>query len=253
MKKFLFALIIIILFLVFVIHSNTNPKSIILGLAKKGIMQQQELTYRVYLFGILPVGEAILRAEKIEEYNSKKALHLSAVAESLKVFSKLFKGEAILDSYIDMQGFNPFIFRQKIIITGKPNIEKEAIYDQKNGIMYIAGERRRIFPNTQDPLSAIFNIRRADFDKIKELQMNINTNQKNYILKGIASQQEISVNNKIYKIILAKANIRRHDKNPYHQSHISIVLLRRGESNIPILIKVFASGFLINARLIDIK
>jgi hypothetical protein len=132
------------------------------------------------------------------------------------------------------------------------NINKEVYYDQKNGIMTLNNIRHQIPPHTQDPLSLLFNTMRMDFDKVEEIEMNINTNQKNYILKGIATQEDIIINKKTYRIVLAKAEIKRRDKNPYHKSNISMVLLNEKE-NIPILIKVFASGILINAKLIDIR
>ncbi len=252
MKRLLFILLVIILFSVSVANNNSNPKNIIMGLTKRGAMQPGDLRYKVYLLGVLPIGEAIFGIERIEEYNGEKVYHLHAVAQSSKAFSKFFSGSALLDSYVNTGQLNPIVFKQKVIISGKKDIDREVTYNQKTGVMSIVGVKRQILPNTQDPLSAILNIKRMDFNKVKEWEMNINTNQKNYILKGIATQQGIIVNKKTYRIVLAKAQIKRRDKNPYHKSNISMVLLEEKE-NIPILIKVFASGILINAKLIDIK
>lgn len=252
MRKCLVLLIVIILSLGLVSYNNSNIKNIISGLAKKGYIGPGELRYRIYLFGVFPVGEAVFGVEKSEQYQGQKTYHLSAAARSLNAFSKFFKASADLDSYVDTKELAPLVFKQKIAISGKPTVEREVTYDQKNGIMSIAGVKRQILPDTQDPLSAIFNLRRLNFDKIKDIEMNINTNQKNYILKGTAVQREILINKNNYKIVSAKAEIRRRDKNPYHKSSITIVLLREKE-NIPILIKVFASGVLINARLIEIR
>jgi hypothetical protein len=151
-----------------------------------------------------------------------------------------------------MEQFNPIIFRQKLIISGKQDIDKEVTYDQKNGVMSLGGVKRKILTNTQDPLSAIFNVRRMDLDKFREFRMNVNTNQKNYIIKCKATWQDIPVDKRIYRIILAKAEIARSDENPYHRANITMILVRKIE-NIPVLIKVFAGGILINAKLIDIK
>lgn len=252
MKKFFIFLILIILFLVFVAQYNSNPKIIISELFNKGDIKSGELRYKIYLLGVLPIGDAFLGDEKIEEYKGQKVYHLSATAQSSRIFSRLFSGSAILDSYVDMQQFNPMSFRQRLQVSGKKDIDREIIYDQKQSIMSIGGTRRQIFPDTQDPLSVVFNLRRMDFDKNKEFEMNINTNQKNYILKGTAEQKELSINKKIYKIVLTKAEIKRRDKNPYHQSTIAMVLLKE-KGNIPILIKVFAGGILINAKLVDIE
>ena len=91
-----------------------------------------------------------------------------------------------------------------------------------------------------------------DFNKVKQFQTNINTNQKNYTLSGKARQIDISLNKQIFKTILLNADIARRDKNPYHKSTITMVLLGEKEK-IPLLIKVFASGILIHVRLIEIK
>lgn len=242
----------IILLSIFVFYNNNNPKIVISSLLKKGNIKRGDLIYRLNLFGIIPVANAILKAECIEEYNGQKVYHLTASASLLEWISKFFQGYALLDSYIDRETCNPVLFKQKMIIPGKGAIDKEVVYDQKKAIMTIAGVRRQIYPNTQDPLSIIFNIRRMNFANTKKLEMNINSNQKNYVLKGRVEHKGISVNKKIHKTVFLKADIRRRDKNPYHQSKITVVFLNE-EENTPILIKVFASGILINAKLIDIK
>jgi len=237
--------------LVFIANKNGSSKAIISNLIKKGQIQNGQLRYRIYLSGILPIGEAILGTEQIEEYQGQKVYHLNAKAESSKLFSKFFSGYAALDSYLDMQQL-PILFRQKAIVTGKQDINKEVFYNQSEGFMSIGGVKRQIFPNTHDPLSAVFNLRRMDLEKASDFEMNLNTNQKNYILEGTTEQKALLINKKIFKIFVAKAEIRRQDNNPYHKSNITVVFLKEKE-NIPILIKVFASGVLINAKLIEIE
>lgn len=252
MKKILLIFFIIILFMVFFAWNNTHPGVIISRLIKKGDIRTGELRYKVYLLGILPIGEAIFGVENIGEYKGLNVYHLNATGKTLRLYSKIFKGYAIFDSYVDTKNLNPILFKQRIEAPGNENPYKEVIYDQKNGTVTIEGVMRQIFPNTQDPLSAIFNLKHMDFNNVKEIQMNINTNQKNYVLDATVGPKDILIGKKIYRIAFLKAEIRRRDKNPYHKSSITMVLLREKE-NIPILIKVFASGFLINAKLVDIK
>lgn len=252
MKKLLFIFFIIILFLVFVAINNSNPKIILSKLIKPEEIQAGELRYKIYLLGIIPIGEAFWGTIKTEEYNGRKVYHLNARADTLKVFSQFFRGQAILDSYIDTEQLAPILFKQKLLRKDDKRIDREAFYDQKNNVMTISGVKRHILPDTQDPLSAVLNIRRMDFAKVRAFQMNINTNQKNYALTAIAQPKDISINKKIYKVVFLKAEIRRRDNNPYHQSKMTMILLN-GKENIPILIKIFAGGFLINAKLIEIK
>lgn len=245
-------LIIVILFLIFFWQVNNNPAIIIANLNNKGGIREGDLKYRINLLGLIPIGEATFNLEKLEEYNGLKVYHLHANTNSLDYYATLFKGYASVDSYVDTRDSNPVLFKQRIEAPGNENPYKEVFYEQKKGIMSVDGVKRQIFPNTQDPLSAMFNLKHMDFDKVDNFEININTNQKNYILEGTANHKELRINNKIYKIVLAEAEIRRRDKNPYHKSHVSMTLLR-GENNLPVLIKVFASGILINAKLAEIK
>ncbi|HLD83028.1 MAG TPA: DUF3108 domain-containing protein [Candidatus Omnitrophota bacterium] len=250
MKKSKIKNIFIIVFIsavflsLYVFHYNNSPKINIANLLKTNSLRSGDLVYRMNLFGVIPVASATFKAE---------GGHLSAKVEPLKSLQKFFKGSVVLDSYLDSGGHNPESFRQEIIIPGKQAQGKEVFYDQKNGIMTIKGIKRNILPDTQDPLSAVFNIRRMNLENISNLEMNINTNQKNYIFQAQITHQEISVNKNIYKLAFLKAEIRRRDKNPYHKSQVDIVLVENQGENIPVLIKVFASGFFLNARLIEIK
>ncbi len=253
MKKILLiTIVLIILCLGAIYQNNSNLNLIVFKLLNKNDLKEGDLVYRVTLLSILPAGEAIFTAEKKEKYNDKMVYHLEATAQTLKALSKFFSARVALESYIDMQDNNPLLFKQKIKILGKPDIDKQITYDQKNGIMSMAGVERSILPNTQDFLSAMFNLKHMDLSKINDLEMNINTNQKNYLLKGTVTPREILINKKIYKTYLINADIGRRDKNPYHKSKITMELLSNKE-NIPILIRVFTAGVLINAKLVEIR
>jgi hypothetical protein len=91
-----------------------------------------------------------------------------------------------------------------------------------------------------------------DFSKTKSVEFNINTNQKNYILSGKVKEGRLSVSGKLYKIITINSQIKRRDRDPHHKSDVDIVLLK-GKQNIPVLIKVFASGALITVKLVEIN
>jgi hypothetical protein len=118
--------------------------------------------------------------------------------------------------------------------------------------MTLYGVKRQILPATHDPLSAIHYLTQKDLSALKEIEMNINTNQKNYMLKGTVEQKELSLREKSYVLYVARAEIKRRDNNPYHKSSVSIVFLKDKE-NIPILIKIAASGIFINVKLVDIR
>ena len=252
MKNILLVLLTAAIISGFIIHNNNDPAVIIAHLAKKEKIGSGELVYRIYFMGLIPLGEATLKRENAETYNGQNVYHLSAAARSAKYFSKIFSATAELDSYINTQTFNPVLFKQKVLVSNKSETQKEISYNQQNNTMTIGNTQRQIFPDTQDPLSAIYNLRRVDFNKTKEFRISLNTYKKNYLLEGKAEIKEERIANRIFHLILTQAQIRRHDGNPYHKSRVSIILLKEG-GNIPVLIKISASGALINAKLIGIE
>ena len=245
-------LVLIAICSLFVIHYNSHTGIIISQILKKGDIRPGELRYAVNFLNLLPVGEAVFGLSNEDELQGNNAYHLSAKAKTLGIYSRFFVAQAYLDSYLDKATLNPMVFRQRLSIKGKEDIVKEVFYDQQKHIMSIDGIQRQILPDTQDPLSAIYHIKNMDFTQNKEFSLNINTNQKNYILRGTSELKSVSIKGKICRLVLIKASITRRDKNPYHKSHISMILLQEKE-NIPILMKVFASGILINIRLTEIK
>jgi hypothetical protein len=254
MKKVLLIIVgVLVLLCVFSYSNNNNIKGIISRLEKKGSLGGEAMDYKISILGIIPVGEASFAAKKAEQINGVKVFHLGANARSLDYISALFRGSITLDSYVDTVNLNPLFFKQKISVSGKPDALKEVSYDQDNHVMTKDGVKREILPNTHDSLSLMFYLRRMNFDKQSDFEFNINNNQKNYTLKGTSKPSEISLNNKIYKIALLKTVIRRRDKtSSYHQTELSMVLLRDSQ-NLPVLINIFASGMLVNAKLIGIE
>lgn len=245
MKRSLLVILVVVLAVTFIAHRNGEPKIILASLLKKNArLSEGQLRYRIYLFSFFPVGDAFFVPEKMEEAKGKKFYHLQASAASLKIISGIFNASAMFDSYVSAADLTPFLFQEKITIGGKVTSGKEVTYDQKSGIMSIAGVKRQIPFGTQDPLSAILNIRRMDLDKVKDLEMNINTNHKNYLLTA-----KVEARGRLFFI---NAEIKRRDKNPYHKSSLKMVLLK-DKANIPILIKVFSGGGAIAAKLVDIK
>lgn len=229
---------------------NSTPRAILSRLIRQDRLHSRQLKYRVYFFRVLPVGEAVLVEPAQEEYNGKKVYHLGARARNLDIFSPLVSARAAIDSYVDLKTSNPVAFSQKLSASGRREVQRQIEYDQEKQVMSAQGQRRAILPDTQDPLSATFNLRRMNFNGPKEFEMNINTNQKNYLLKGRAKSEKLTIGKDAYGIVVVKADIQRRNKSPYHKSEMTMVLLKDKE-NIPLCIDVFNRGISINARLVD--
>jgi hypothetical protein len=258
MKKIVrYAGLILIIFLVtiFMVNAyNSNPGVILNRVFKNNGSSPKILTYRIYIFGLFPAGQAVFYDKEAQKLNGRDVFHLKAEAGSLDLFSAFFKAEAILDSFIDQADYKPVLFRQKIAISDRPTQEKEVIYDQKQGTMTLNGVERQIMPDTYDPLSLMFDLKRRDFEKNKTIELGINTNQKNYVFKGSVEAKDMLIKGFKYKVYSGKAEIKRRDKNnPYHRSQVTMWLVKIGEENVPVLIRVFASGFIVQIRLVDAR
>lgn len=254
MKKIFLIILLVFLICIAIYRHNTDPKIVINRFS--GIILHQnnpQLHYRIFAFGVFPIAEAVFYPEKEDVYQGKTMAHLRAVANTLPVISNFFQAQAEADSYVDLQDRNPGVFLQQIKVKGKPDVYKKIVYDQKRGVMSLNKVERSILPSTQDFLSAIYKIENMDFEAATNLEMSINTNQKNYVLLASAALRTALVRRAAYKLYILNGEIKRRDKNnPYHTTKIRMILVK-GKTNIPVIIKVSASGFPLTARLVYIK
>ncbi len=250
MKKILAAVVLVLAVIIIVSASSNSPGAILVRIgADKLSGEAKELVYKVYLFGAFPAGEALIADKGLDRLDGQDVYHLSALAKGTELISKIYPFEAALDAYLDPGTFLPLSFKQTLKTKDKETA-KEVSYDQKNGIMLIAGVKRNILSETYEPLSALYKLRRLDLNSIKAFDLNINTNQKNYAFTGSINKEELRLNNQVVNIFRLKGKIFRRDKNPYHQSHLEIVFLDNPQKT-PLFIKVFASGALLTVRLSD--
>lgn len=248
-KLFILLAILIVLAIAAFIYQN-NPANILSKIEATQLKTPaKQLCYRVYLFGIFPVGKAILEDNGLVRFENKDIYRLSAQAQSFGFVSKVYPFSTIIDSYLDTKTYLPMLFRQNSKTKDK-EVKKEVRYDQIKNIMEIAGEKRSIFPETYEPLSALYKLRRLDLEKTSNFDLNINTNQKNYAFTGSIVKENIPAQGGERQAYRLKGKIFRRDKNPYHQSQVEFVLLGN-EQKTPLFIKVFASGALITVRLVD--
>ena len=251
-RKIVITILVLIIISVVFSNYNTSPKTIITNLLNQSYIKDGDLQYRVYLFGVLPVGNATIYKPVTKDFEGKKAGYLYLAAENTKLTKLTFNGRAKLESYIDAKLLKPIIFKQTLSIKGQKDINKEVRYDYNEGTMTINGVKRNISNETFDPLSAILNIRRLDFGKTNNVELNINTNQKTYLLKGNILLEPISIRNQSFTLATLKSEIKRKDGNPYHKSSITAVFLKDQE-NIPILIKIFSGGVFLKIKLVKIR
>lgn len=243
MKKIFLIIVVVIIFMIIVSVFQNRPQAILSRLNEKEEIAWGNMKFRIYLFGLFPVAEATLDNAEPQILNGKVLLYLKMKANTLPVFNKFYCAEATLESYIDKASGNPVFFKQQLFTSGKDSIVKELTYDQVNKIMVLNGIKRDILPDTQDPLSLVYNLITKDYLKKMVFSFNFNANQKNYLFDAMCSRKD--------GVVIANAKISRRDNNPYHKSEATFVFIE-GKRNIPILFKIFASGAYLTVRLVEI-
>lgn len=258
MKKIIhYFFVVLILALTLFIYrdfNRNNPVYIIksLRLQDRLLSEHMKAEFRVF-FAFFPFGSAQIKNEGIEDYRNTKVYHLSAQAQTEGLISRFYSPRFRVDTYVDKEKMHSLKFEQFLDIPDKPVEKKEIIYDQRNNIMELRGERRHILPDTQDPLSAIFYIQRQGFSLGKEFDININTNQKNYRLNAkVVKKEEYNIGGKKIGVWVVQADISRRDKNPLHSSAMSLYFLDNPSKTL-ILIKSVTSIGLVRARLVKIE
>ncbi len=201
------------------------------------------LAYRVYVMGFLPVADVSFTMPVPVMLAGKQVLKMDASGRTLSWIKPLFSGHMGLESFVDAQSGLPIQFTQELSRSDKDVQLKTASYDQDRHTMEIAGVSREIMPQTYDILSVLEHLRSMNLSGVENLEFCLNTNQKNYLLQGQVTFQDTDS-------AVIKAQIFRKDKNPYHRSHLTMYLAKKTR-NIPVLIKVFASGMVIHARLVS--
>ncbi len=235
--------------------SSNNPLSIIKhnNLQNKLSAKSDNFTFMVDFQGLIPAGSARFENKGEELYHGIRVCHLSAIAYPLDFYARFFNARVQVDSYVDADKLHTLKFKQTSILPNKARQEKEVLYDQGNNFMELKGIKRQILPDTQDPLSAIFYIQHQDFKLGKVMDININTNQKNYqFYAKVIGREEYTLEAKKIGVWVLTGIIRRRDKNPYHKTTMKLWLLDN-PSKSPLLIKTMSSIGQVTARLIDIK
>ncbi|MDD4910325.1 MAG: DUF3108 domain-containing protein [Candidatus Omnitrophica bacterium] len=251
-KKALFFLLLIALFIcVFAVLEN-DPRSVVGSLMKEGIPAATAVNFEVKLFGFLPVGDAIVENKGITAFREENVYNIALIARSKDIFSKFFKAELKVSSYVSPESLLPVYYKESIKINGNDKGVKEILYSNSRGIMIADGERIGILPGTFDPLSAFNYVRQLDFDAVKYFDLNINSNQRNYIFRGEVDEIIYRLNNKDIKVWRLTGDIRRRDKDPGHASKVKMWILDN-KNRTPVFIKIASGRMFYSARVSHIK
>lgn len=226
-----------------------NPEGILEKLPKEEwsvFTEEKELIFLVKYMGIIPIGKAKIKVDSSTSYNGRDVYKLLAEAETSGFAAIFYKAKARIESYMDKNKFYSLRYKEELILPDDkgPKI-KEIIYDQENHIMTRANMKRKILPDTQDPLSAIFYLRIQDFNIEESIVMNTITKEENYEFKTDVTKKQDN-------LWMLKSKVQRQDRSSYHGVKFYLWLssdLRR----LPLLVKLWTQAGPITMRLIDIR
>ncbi|MDP2943867.1 MAG: DUF3108 domain-containing protein [Candidatus Omnitrophota bacterium] len=251
-KIFFFTLIVcVMLILILSIKEKIldNPKNILKRLPSKEwsvFTGSKELVFLVKYFGIIPIGKAKIRVDGSTRYEGRDVYKLVAEAETSNFASIFYQAKARIESYMDKNKFYSLRYKEELFLPDKEVETKEIIYDQENLIMTRGNFKRKILPNTQDPLSAIFYLRIQDFNICKSIVMNTITKKENYEFRA-------SVIGKQDDIWLLKSKVQRQDRSSYYHGVEFYLFISDDSRRLPLLIKSFTKIGLVTARLSEVR
>jgi hypothetical protein len=147
----------------------------------------EKLTYEIRWMGI-PVGIASFNVKEIERVNERDCYHIVATVRSNSFLSKIYRVEDEFQTYIDKEMLYSHRFIKKQA-EGRYRSQEIVNYDQdKHTGIYKSllnnSTKELIIPEkAQDDLSAIYYFRMQDIDVPSAIAMNVNADEKNWLLR----------------------------------------------------------------------
>ena len=201
-----------------------------------GIAKGEKLKYSMKFLYIIPVGNAVMQVKDIADYRGEKVYLVTCEAKTAKWLSVLFKGEAVLNSYIGIKrvkNFYPYRFEQILKIAGRPDDVRRATYDRVSNIMEAEGKGRKKVPaDVRDPISAIYYLRTQDLREGMEINQAVNNNQNTYIFNSkVIGKKKIGK----FNCWVLDSKIRRENKSMYH-SMDAVIYISDDARRLPVMI-----------------
>jgi len=246
---------------------TNNPRRILNRLIEKGglakskglvpkdlIFKEGEgLNFSVKYMWIIPMGDADIELKELMNYQGHKVYHLVAKVETSKFISKFFNASARVESYMDTQKLHSLRYKEETYIPDHEPEIKDITYDQKNLVMELRGVKRKILPDTQDPISALFYIRTQEFESGKAFTINIITKEENYELRAeVLKRDVVSTSSGEVGLWVVDSSVRRWDRSSHHGATFTI-WFTDDERKLPILIKIKTKVGPVSARLVDVR
>jgi hypothetical protein len=161
---------------------QSHVKTLLNQNLRKTFEPGEKIVYTLRYMG-LPAGKAIVRVEEIAEFNKRKVYVLSGRARTSDFLSFFFEVEGRIRSYMDVDKLYSLYFEEESQASGHRKNKKVLVFNQKDLFLEVEGERVRILPDTQDPLSTFYLLRLLDMKKLKTgFEINIKSRKRDRTL-----------------------------------------------------------------------
>ena len=142
-----------------------------------------EQLHFVLRYGPIKAGNATMKVTSIEDVDGRACYHVISQARSNGFFSRFFRVEDRLESFIDVEGIFPRRF-QKSTREGKYRSDRWTVYDQEQHLAITSeGDTLAVPPFVQDALSIFYFVRTQPLEIDKALVVDNHTDGKLYPLK----------------------------------------------------------------------
>lgn len=213
----------------------------------------EKIVYTLRYMG-LPAGKGIISVEEIKDYDNRRVYSFSGKVRTSDFISLFFEAEGRINSYMDKERFQSLYFSEESQASGHRKNQKVVTYDQENLFLEVEGEKIKILPNTQDPLSAFYLLRLLDYEKIKDgYEINIKTRKRDRTLFVKLENKEI-LKTPFGKIPAIKVFLHLEPVKATSRHEISgFVWFTDDEKRIPMLVKLKTKAGPATLLLYDLK
>lgn len=242
-------------------RAKDDPKAILANVSLDKIgsggrpvpREGEKLTYLVKCLWIIPVAIAELEVGEKENYKNHRVYPLLAKGGTSGFVKYLVKAEGVIKSYVDVSRLCTLRYEEKSHAKGHRPSNKTILYDQDTHIMTFRDIQRKIAPNTQDPVSALFYLRWQDYKDDEDMSINVNSNKENYTLQTrLLRKDAIRGNGNARKLVVLRSFIKSPKEHSKSEAEITTYLTDDAD-RIPLLLKVKTKFCPLTARLIAVE
>ncbi len=229
-------------------QSNKYASKLNIKIKNNAFKVGEKLTFAIK-WGPIIAGYASLEVQDLVDLGKYKAYKIVSEAKSSQFFDVFYKVRDSVISYTDCDGMYSWRF-EKHLEEGKYKHNELTIYDQEKHFATRDGKVLEIPLYVRDILSAFYYVRTQELIIGQEIEMSVNTSDKNYeLIVKVLSKEEITVPKGKFKTILIEPLIKY--EGIFQQKGRLLIWLTDDEKKMPVLMRSKIAVGSIDAELID--